>query len=220
MGMTLKGVYAIWETYVMKATFNTLCSLALLVSCGSVMGQDSFADQSGYDTKSLESQVYRGLASFAAGDGHAVDPKSIEININDHGMTAIVPYYTDMLDIDLSTDFMMGAVYFEASRTSTSTLGTGHYTLLLSETADRQVEFQLQDARGRIVHSMPATIEFMGGSGYEAVEASVRATGEADSSLETSVHGACWITYTDGSTSHHSRCWVTIEPIEGPIAAP
>jgi len=195
----------------MKGTLNTLCSLALLVSCGSVVAQASFVDQSGYDTKTLESQVYRGLASFAAGDGHTLDPKSVEININNHGLTAIAPYYTDMLDIDLSTDFLLGAVYYEASRTSNSSLATGHYTLVLSEYAERQLEFQLLDARGQIVSSTPAKIEFKDGSNYQTVEASVRAVGGSDAILEPGLHGSCWITYTDGSSSHHSGCWIIQE---------
>lgn len=200
----------------MKATVHTLCGLALLVSCGSVVAQDSYIDQAGYDTQTLESQVYRGLASFASGDGHAIDPKSVEININSHGLTAIAPYYTDMLDIDLSSDFLLGAVYYEASRTAGSSLNSGHYTLVLSQPADDRVEFQLQNARGQIVHVTPAKIEVMAGSGYEVVEASARANSEVDQPIATSVHGDCWLTFTDGSTSH-GRCWLTpVEP--APIA--
>lgn len=195
----------------MKATFNTLFGLALVVSCGSAMAQDSFASKAGYGTKGLESQVYRGLAALAAGDGHTIDPKSVEINVNRHGVTAIAPYYTDMLDIDLSTDFMLGAVYYEASPASLGSLRTGHYTLVLSQPADGRVEFQLHDARGQVVHVTPAKIEVMTGSGYDAVEASVRASGQVDQPVVSSVHGDCWLTFTDGGTAH-GRCWLT--PIE------
>ncbi len=195
----------------MKATYNTLLSLALVVSCGSAMAQNSSASKAGYGTKNLESQVYRGLASFAAGDGHTIDPKSVEININKHGVTAIAPYYTDMLDIDLSTDFMLGAVYYEASRASLGSLRTGHYTLVLSQPADGRVELQLHDARGQLVHVTPAKIEVMTGSGYDAVESSVRASGDVDQPVVTSAHGDCWISWSDGSASHGS-CWIT--PVE------
>lgn len=195
----------------MKGTFNTLLSLALVVSCGSAMAQNSAASRAGHGTKALESQVYRGLASFAAADGHTVDPNAIEININKHGVTAIVPYYTDMLDIDLSTDFMLGAVYYEGSPASSFSLPTGHYTLVLSQPADGRVEFQFHDARGQIMHVMPAKIDVMTGSGYDAVEASVRASGDVDQPVVSSIHGDCWLTFTDGGQAH-GRCWLT--PIE------
>lgn len=196
----------------MKGTFNTLLSLALVVSCGSAMAQDSTASKAGYRSQGLESQVYRGLASFAAGDGHTVDPKSVEINLNRHGVTAIAPYHTDMFDIDLSTNFMLGAVYYEAARASAS-LPSGHYTLMLSQPAEGGVEFQFYNAQGQLAHVTPAKIEVMPGSGVDPVEASARATGEADQPIVINAHADCWFRPDGGTVITHGRCWTTTEPV-------
>lgn len=191
----------------MKATLSTFTGLALLVSCGTAMGQSPMASGANYNTKALEQQVYRGLSSFAANDGYAVDSGFVEININQFGVTAIAPYYTDMLDIDLSTDFNLGAVYYQSARTPSGSLSSGHYTLVLGPSETGQPEFQLRNAQDQTVQSTPAKIEVMG-SQEEVVEASIRATGDA---VVSSVHGACWLTYSNGSTAH-GHCWLT--PIE------
>ena len=65
-----------------------------------------------------------------------VDPKSVGIILNRHGVTAMGPHHTDMLDIDLSTNFKLGAVYHEASHGSSASLPNGYYTLGPSQPAE------------------------------------------------------------------------------------
>jgi hypothetical protein len=84
------------------------------------------------------------------------DPKSVELILNRHSVTAIGPHHTDMLDIDLSTDFLLGAVYYEASPASSASQPNGYYTLGPSQPADGRVEFELYDAQGQPAHVRPA----------------------------------------------------------------